>query len=209
MEGGNFPAMFWHEYMNRVTKDRPPCTELPVSDDFQGTRYNQELSTTTLPPCDVELDKNGYPKGGSPDKFVPITTLPQQQPPTGQDGNQGLPVQEGGGQATAPGVNCVPVDQWAGQASTSVVGGGGPATTSPNGSTSTFDPRGPSTVTGPVVTDDPGSTTTGRGRSTTTFPGPTFSLPTFTLPGQQDTSTTTGRGGRTSSTVDQGVPPTG
>ncbi len=190
VEGGNFPAMIWHEYMSRITKDAPPCTELPVQEDFPGTRYNQELSTTTLPPCGVELDKYGFPKGGSPDKFVPITTVPQ-QPPTGQGGNQGLPVQqEGGGQA--PATNCIPVDQWAGQGGTTVVGGPNP--TSPDGSTSTFDPRGPSTVTVPDTTDQNSSTsTTGRGRST--LPGPTFTLPTVTIPDQLDTTTTNRRGG--------------
>ncbi len=190
VEGGNFPAMIWHEYMTRITTDAPPCTELPVQEDFPGTRYNQELSTTTLPPCGVELDKYGFPKGGSPDKFVPITTVPQ-QPPTGQgDNNQGLPFQQDGGQA--PATNCIPVDQWAGQGGTTVVGGPNP--TSPDGSTSTVDPRGPSTVTVTVPdTTDQSTSSTGRGRSTT-LPGPTFTLPTFTIPDQLDSTTTNRRG---------------
>ena len=187
VEGGNFPAMIWHEYMTRITKDAPPCTELPVQEDFPGTRYNQELSTTTLPPCGVELDKYGFPKGGSPDKFVPITTAPQ-QPPTGQGDNQGLPVQEGGGGDQGY-TNCVPIDQWAGQGGTTVVGG--PAPTSPDGSSSTVDPRGPSTVTVPDTIDQ-NTSTTGRGRSTTL---PSFTLPTVTAPGQADSTTTTNRRG--------------
>ena len=119
IEGGNFPTMIWSDYMAKATAGRPPCESLETENEFPGSRLNQDLSTTTLPPCGVELDQYGYPRGKDPDSFVLITTTTAAPPPpTGQDGQpQGLPFQDDNGDqpadTTAP---CIAIDQWIYQA---------------------------------------------------------------------------------------------
>lgn len=188
IEGGNFPSMLWADYMAKATAGAAPCPELNTETEFPGTRLNQDLSTTTLPPCGVELDQWGFPRGNGPDNFVliPTTTIapPTSQPPTGQPGqggddqNQALPVQEnnGGPPSTDP---CIAIEEWIYQANP----GDRPAnpgseTTDPNAPGSTdpqppdTEPNGQSTT---VTTPPPTTTTT---ITTTTEPAPTTEPPT-------------------------------
>jgi membrane peptidoglycan carboxypeptidase len=188
VEGGNFPSFLWSRYMDRVAPSLPPCESLEVETEFPGTRFNQDLSTSTLPPCDVELDQYGFPRGRRPEDFVIVTTPPQEQPPPAQPGApDGLPRQEEETPAPA-GVDCIPLNDWQGQSSTT----GGPATT---------DPAGPTTVD-PSLTTTTSQSTTGTSTSTTaptsgttsttapgsstvpspTLPGPSVSVPTITVP---------------------------
>ncbi|MCP3989862.1 MAG: penicillin-binding protein [Actinomycetia bacterium] len=123
IEGGNFPSMIWADYMAKATAGNPPCASLNISQEFTGARMNQSLSTTTLPPCGVELDQWGWPRGKGPEDFVLVTTTtttttttaPTTAPPSSQP--DGLSTQDDGDDGstttTAP---CIAIDQWVYQA---------------------------------------------------------------------------------------------
>ena len=176
IEGGNFPTMLWADYMAKATAGRPPCDSIHISEDFTGAMKNGNLSTTTLPPCGVELDEWGYPRGSGPDDFVlvPTTAPPTTGPPNGQP--EGLTAQDDGGGGPAPTTApCVPIDQWVYQADP---GGAAPSTDS----TTTVDPNTSTTVPAPT---DPNAPTTSPTQPTTATPSttvPTTAAPTITLP---------------------------
>ena len=170
MEGGNFPACSgpttWSGSPRTCRRARAWCR---TSSPAPG---HAELSATTLPPCGVELDQYGFPKGGRP-----TSSFPSPPPPRSAAQRPGrqpaacrcrmamatAPVQGGNGSGDS-GRGRPPHRWWS---------GGRPTTTDrPTGRPPPSIPGRPSTVTRPVVTDDPGPTTTGRGRSTTTFSGP-------------------------------------
>ena len=113
IEGGNFPTMIWSNYMAKAMAGKPPCTDLNMEAEFPGARLNQDLSTTTFPPCGVELDQWGFPRGNDPDKFVLVTTTtpPTTAPPTGQPDNDGLPRQDDEAEAATT-VPCVAIEDW-------------------------------------------------------------------------------------------------
>ncbi|MGF1598789.1 MAG: transglycosylase domain-containing protein [Acidimicrobiales bacterium] len=184
IEGGNFPAMFWADYMAKATADRPPCDQLNVDENLTGSLLNQDLSTTTLPPCGVELDQYGYPKGSGPEDFVVVTTAPPASTPPGSQ-PEGLPRQEDGSSTVQ--VPCVPLNEWAAQGS-----GGGPGAAS-----SMVDESSTSTAaTGDGSTTLPGGSTTLPGGST--VPG-SSSAPTSAPP--SSTATTAPAGPSTVSTT--------
>lgn len=57
VHGGDYPAEMWATFMERATRDAPPCNGLPTSGDFSGEIRGSELSTTTtLPYCVPEPD---------------------------------------------------------------------------------------------------------------------------------------------------------
>ncbi|MEM7338149.1 MAG: transglycosylase domain-containing protein [Actinomycetota bacterium] len=199
IEGGNFPTMLWADYMAKATAGRAPCTEIPMSEDFAGTRLNQDLSTTTLPPCGVELDEFGFPYGDGPESFRYITTTtapPNTQPPNGQpdpDDPQGLTQQNNGngngnGQQPSPPPTdpCIAVEFWARQADpnapipTNLPGQ--PSTQDPNQTTDPNDPNDTTTTVDPgqstTVTDPNQSTTTEDTQPPTTPPSTVDTQPT-------------------------------
>ncbi len=146
LQGGNMPTWIWSAYMEEVTASLPPCPELVTQDEFPGVRLNQELSTTTLPPCGVELDRWGYPYGDGPDSFRYLTTTTTAPPTTtttappstdpgdtqppdsqpqgpplantneGNEGNQGNEGEPPPESTTSTTAPCVPPELWAVQA---------------------------------------------------------------------------------------------
>ncbi len=171
IEGGNFPTMIWADYMAKATATMPPCPELNVSQDFTGTRLNQDLSTTTLPPCGVELDQFGYPRG-DPENWVFITTTTAAPPPSsgGEGEPEGLPVQQpdGGQGAEGEAALCVPPEVWILQSDptatipTQTIP---PETTTPETTETTLPPSSDTTdttapPTSPTVTEPPTTETT-------------------------------------------------
>ena len=175
IEGGNFPTMLWADYMAKATAGMAPCPQLNTSEDFTGTRLNQDLSTTTLPPCGVELDQYGFPRGNGPEDWVYMTTTAPPQPDNAQPGNgqggdgqpEGLTAQDDG-TTTAGQAPCVPAEQWILQANpdASVTTGapGDPTQTTQPGETTTPTQPGDTTpsseTTAPTQTTQPSSTET-------------------------------------------------
>lgn len=182
IEGGNFPTMIWADYMAKATANLPPCPEIEMSDEFEGTRLNQELSTTTLPPCGVQLDDFGYPIGSGPDDFVLITTT-QAPPPNSGDGDNpdGLPVQDGDNPNSS--AACVPIGEWALQ-------------TDPNATFTPVQPDDSNNTTTvaeePTESTQPGEPTTSPppGETTATTQ-PSATEPTLVLPTTSGEPTTT------------------
>ncbi|MEL7157490.1 MAG: penicillin-binding transpeptidase domain-containing protein, partial [Actinomycetota bacterium] len=179
IEGGNFPAMIWSDYMKKATAGLPPCPEISTSQEFTGSRLNQDLSTTTLPPCGVELDDFGFPRGNGPEDFILVTTTTAAPTTPPASAPEGLPVQDDGDgnpNTTAP---CVPLDQWIFQADPEAR------------LTSTTQP-GETTV--PGQSTQPGETTAPDGNTTSSLVLPTTlgsTAPTTTAPPEETTTTPT------------------
>ena len=171
ISGGNFPSMLWADYMRKATAGQPPCTGLRIQEEFPGSRLNQNLSVTTLPPCGVQLDEFGYPVGRTPENFVFLTTTTTPPIQPGQPGQPNPnPVQNGA---------CTPLNQWIAAA---FPGSPIPVPPPPNP-----DPNGPTTVPGDSTTV-PGQPTTQPIQPQPTQPQPTQPQPTQTRPTQPSSS---------------------
>jgi hypothetical protein len=192
---------------------------LEVESELTGVIYNNELSITTLPPCGVELDEYGFPRGSGPENFVPVATTtpapPESEPPNASQ-PEGLPVQnngngngnggdgdgDGDGETVPTGPPCVPVDQWLYQRDP----GAAPTTVAGSTSSSDVDPDAPttnedrSTETTPTTRRNPITlptrptfpTTTSTTTSTTTTTPPSTSQSTSTEPSETTDQTEPG-----------------
>ncbi len=165
VDGGTMPTWIWSAYMAEATALDAPCESLPIETEFPGVRLNQDLSTTTLPPCGVELDGFGFPRGSDPETFryittttaaptttttAPPTTAPpgtqpptsDTQPPSSDTQPQGLPLQETTQpppqQETTTTVRCIAPEQWIYQANPDA-----PRPTNPDGTPIGGDPNQP------------------------------------------------------------------
>jgi len=139
--GGNMPSWIWGRFMAKITEGKTPCESLNVDANYDGAILNSELTQATLPPCGVELDQWGFPRGSSPDDFVyiaPTTQAPQSVPP----GQQPPPQQP---QNVNNGQRCIPVEQWAFQRDPGFVATTTPSTIIPIDPNATTEPTGPST----------------------------------------------------------------
>ena len=106
VQGGNMPSWIWNRYMTSATEGKPPCQDLELESVYTGSVLNSELSIVTLPPCGVELDDYGYPRGSDPDSFVYLpttTTAPPDTRPGKRPKRDPDPV---------PQADCVPPELW-------------------------------------------------------------------------------------------------
>jgi len=127
LQGGNMPTYIWANYMAAATANMPPCEGLEVSSEFTGEVQNPELSVSTRPPCGVELDDNGFPRGGAdPANFIIKSVVayptfepidpnldPGQQRAEQQRRNEAIQAYQQ--QYGQPQQGCVPIEVWAQQ----------------------------------------------------------------------------------------------
>ena len=152
LQGGNFPAMIWSDYMAKATAGDLACPDLGrepgTTPEFSGTQLNQNLTATTLAPCGYELDANGFPvriqnfrvlgEDETIEKFRPATTTTTTAPPppapSQPDGLTPLQADPNAPTTTAPPPPCIAPEEWFYQANPEArpVSPAGPGVSDPN-----------------------------------------------------------------------------